>query len=216
MSRKITVSLLLGFLMCLAVSVAYAQDGPRPTPTNIVPTTPPPETTPEPANSNTHGTVRGFVYVDVNGDGRCVNTGVAGEEPAAGIPVEFVSSDEKYVITHTSGENGDYELAGAGQSNWRVTAKPDAEWVVTSENPQYGLVSADNLAATDVNFCVVRGGTAVYPMVSLANVTAEGEYFLPDSGAAAATPTTTLWPVLMGLSLIALGLVWRWYEISRK
>ena len=176
MSRKITVSLLLVFLMSLVVSVAYAQDGPRPTPTpDGLPTTPPPEITPEPSSSNKHGTVRGFVYTDVNGDGRCVNTGVAGEEPAAGIPVEFVSSDEKYVITHTSGENGSYELAGAGQSNWRVTAKPDAGWVVTSENPQYALVSADSLAAADVNFCVVKGGTAVYPMLTLETVTAEGE-----------------------------------------
>ena len=217
MPRKIIVSLLLTLLMSLAVSVAYAQDGPRPTPTpDGVPTTPPSETTPEPSSSNKHGSVRGFVYTDVNGDGRCVNTGVAGEEPIKGIPVEFVSSDEKYVITHTSGENGSYELAGAGQSNWRVTAKPDAEWVVTSENPQYGLVSADNLVADGMDFCVAKGGTAVYPMVALETVTVAGEYFLPDSGAATTTPTTTLWPLLIGLGLIALGLVWHGYEISRK
>ena len=77
MSRKITVSLLLVFLMSLAVSATYAQDTPRPTPTEIGSTVPP-ETTPEPSGS-THGTVRGFVYIDTNGDGKCVNTGVAGE-----------------------------------------------------------------------------------------------------------------------------------------
>ena len=210
MLRKITVSLGLSLLMCLLVSVAYAQDGPRPTPTNI-----PPESSSRDAN----GTVRGYVYVDVNGDGQCVNTGVVGEEPAAGISVEFVSSNEQYVFTHTSGKNGDYELAAAGQSNWRVTAKPSSEWVVTSENPQYALVSKDNLAATDVNFCVgkggVTGGTAVYPMIPPLTVASTEDYVLPEAGAAAA-PTTTLLPLFLGLSLIAFGLVWRWYEISRK
>lgn len=222
MSRKITVIVLLAISMCLTVSAAYAQDGPRPTPTDIVPSQPTPESTPESESSNNNrlGTVRGVIYVDVNGDGQCVNTGVAGEEPAAGIPVEFVSSDEKYVITHKSGENGDYELAGAGQSNWRVTAKPDSEWIVTSENPQYGLVSADNLAATDVNFCVGKGvSTAVYPMIeslSASEVPADGEYVLPEAGASAAERNATLLPLLLGLLFVALGFGLRWYEISRK
>ena len=52
MSRKIIVSVLLGLLMCFMVTVAYAQDGPRPTPTDIgaVPVTPEPtaEATSEP------------------------------------------------------------------------------------------------------------------------------------------------------------------------
>lgn len=229
MSRKLAISVVLsifiGVMLLTTVSVTYAQDGPRPTPTDIVPVTPPPETTPEPtsesggSSSNQLGNVRGFIYIDVNGDGQCMNTGVAGEDPAAGIPVEFVSSDEKHVITHTSGENGDYELAGAGHSNWRVTAKPGADWVVTSENPQYGLVAKDHLSATDVNFCVSKGGvTAVYPMIaplSASDVPADGTYVLPEAGAPAATPTTTLWPILFGLSLIILGLGWRWYEVNK-
>jgi SdrD B-like domain len=210
MSRKISVSLLLACLMCLMVSVVYAQDGPRPTPTDIGPTAP---GTPEPPSS-ARGTVRGFVYADVNGDGRCMNTGVAGEEPVAGVPVEFVNSDGKYVITHTSGENGAYELAGAGQSNWRVTAQTGSDWVVTSENPRYALVSADNLAATDVNFCVAKAGTAVYPLTAPLTFSSNN-YVLPDSGAPA-QPTTIFWPVLLGLGLIAFGLAWRWNEISRK
>ncbi|MBE2222521.1 MAG: hypothetical protein IAF02_13320 [Anaerolineae bacterium] len=211
MLRKITVSLGLALMMCLLASVAYAQDGILPTPTN---------TPRESSSSDVRGTVRGYVFVDVNGDGNCVNTGIAGEEPAAGISVEFVSSDEQQVITHTSGEKGDYELAAAGASNWRVTAKPGSEWVVTSENPQYALVSKDHLAATDVNFCVSKGGvmgvtgvTAVYPMIP--PVVSVENTVLPEAGAAAATPTTTLLPLLLGLSLIALGLVWRWYEKTR-
>jgi hypothetical protein len=224
MSRKITISVVLsifiGVMLLTTVSVSYAEDGPRPTPTDIGTVTPPPETTPEPegSSSNRSGNVRGFVYIDVNGDGQCMNTGIAGEEPAAGIPVEFVSSDEQYVFTHTSGEKGDFELAGAGQSNWRVTVKPGAEWVVTSENPQYGLVAKDHLSATDVNFCVSKGGvTAVYPMIaplSVSDVPADSAYVLPEAGAPAAAPTTILWPLLLGLSLIVLGLGWRWYEVK--
>lgn len=215
MPRKITVSLLLVILMSLAVSVAYAQDGPRPTPTDIGPTAPPPETTPEPSNGS-HGTVRGFVYTDVNGDGKCVNTGVVGEEAVMGIPVEFVSSDKKHVLMNTSGENGAYELAGAGQSYWQVTAKPDSEWVVTSVNPQSALVAADSLVAADVNFCVAKAGTAVYPIAAPISAGASEEYFLPESGAAAAAPSPTLALVLIGLVFIATGLGWRWYEVSRK
>jgi hypothetical protein len=147
MSRKIIVSLLLVFLMSLAVSAVSAQDGPRPTPPDLSTPMPPAETTPEPSRGNVHGSVRGFVYLDVNGDGRCVNTGLAGEEAVAGIPVEFVSSDEKHVITNNSAVNGAYELAGAGLSYWRVTAKPDSAWVVTSENPLYAPVTVESLAA---------------------------------------------------------------------
>lgn len=220
MSKKITISVVLSIFIGVVlsssmVSGVQAQATPtRPVPPDISTATPESGG----SNSNRLGTVRGFVYIDVNGDGQCMNTGVAGEDPASGIPVEFVSSDEKYVITHTSGENGDYELAGAGHSNWRVTAKPGDGWVVTSENPQYGLVSKDHLSATDVNFCVSKGGiTAVYPMiapVSVSEVPEDGTYVLPEAGAPAATPTTILWPMLLGISLIVLGLGWRWYEVK--
>lgn len=218
MPRKITVSLLIVILMSLAVSTAYAQTTPTPpwpTPTDIGSTVPP-ETTPEP-DGNTHGTVRGFVYIDVNGDGNCVNTGVAGETAIKGVAIEFVSSDKEHVITNTSAENGAYELAGAGLSYWQVTAKPDAAWVVTSVNPQSALVSADNLVAAGVNFCVAKAGTAVYPIVAPVSATlAEETYFLPASGAPATAPAPTLWLLLIGLSFIAIGLGWRWYEISRR
>lgn len=213
MPRKVAVSLILVLLMSLAVSVVSAQDTATPwaTPTNLGVPSVPPKTTPEPGN-NSQGTVRGFVYVDVNGDGKCVNTGVAGEEAVQGIPVEFVSSDKKYVITNISAANGAFELAGAGQSYWQVTAKPDAAWVVTSVNPQSALVAEDNLVAANVNFCVAKAGTAVYPMVApLSAPLAADTYFLPESGAAVA-PFLTVWLILIGFSFLALGFGWRWYE----
>lgn len=217
MSRKISVSLLLAFLMSLAVTVVFAQDGPgpRPTPTDY------PKT----------GSVRGFVYMDVNGDGRCVETGVAGEVPIAGIPVKFTSSDGNYVFTHNSGENGAFELAAAGLSNWQVAADPDSAWIVTSENPRYALVTEDRLLALGVNFCVQKTGTAVspvaagsyenvYPTVVYSAPPSEAAadssgYVLPEAGASAPN-MIIFWPMLVGLGLITLGIVWRWYEISRQ
>lgn len=214
MSRKISVSLLLAVLLSLVVSAVYAQEGPRPTPTDF------PKT----------GSVRGFVYVDVNGDGRCVETGVAGEVPIAGIPVKFTSSDGNYVFTHNSGENGAFELAAAGLSNWQVAADPDSAWIVTSENPRYALVAEGSLVATDVNFCVQKTGTAVSPAAAGAYenvyptiaspaaaeaVSDSGEYVLPEAGAAAPN-MIVFWPLLLALGLIALGIVWRWYETARE
>jgi hypothetical protein len=131
-----------------------------------------------------HGTVRGAVYQDVNGDGRCVDTGVAGEEPVEGITIQFISSDEEHEIYLSSGKNGTYGLADAGFSNWKVTAQPNSDWVVTSLNPQYAYIHQDNTEVVDVNFCVAKVGywqpgfpsQPVYP----------GGVVLPESGAPAA------------------------------
>ena len=70
-------------------------------------------------------------------------------------------------------------LAAAGQSYWRVTAKPDAtKYVVTSQNPLYAPVYPENgLAQTGYNFCVSQGTNAVI--------------ILPESGAAASSMTST-------------------------
>jgi hypothetical protein len=145
------------------------------------------------------GTVRGTVHKDVNGDGRCINTGVAGEDPVAGIPIEFVSSDEETVVTLQTGDNGTYGLAAAGQSVWRVTAKPNAaEWVVTSENPLYAPVLPGQLVQTGIDFCVGNAANAVI--------------ILPESGAPASGPP--IWVVVtavlgFGLFVAGFGLEWR-------
>lgn len=116
------------------------------------------------------GTIRGAVYQDVNGDGKCVNTGVAGENPVSGVSLEFVSGDGNYTIHLYTGENGTYGLADAGFSNWRVTATPSSEWVVTSQNPQFAYINFDKTEALGVNFCVAKVGywsgpiTPVFPI----------------------------------------------------
>ncbi len=154
------------------------------------------------AQSDDTGYITGAVYKDVNGDGRCIDTGVEGEDPVEGVTIEFVSSDEATVVTLTTADNGTYGLAGAGESYWRVTAKPDAaKYVVTSENPLYAPVFPDDgLVQTGYNFCVSGGTNAVI--------------ILPQSGAAASGNNIVLWvTAVFGLALIGAGIV---LEIKRR
>ena len=145
------------------------------------------------AQSDERGTIRGAVYIDVNGDGQCVNTGIAGEDPVSGVEIQFVSSDEATVVTLTTGEDGTYGLAAAGQSIWQVTARPDpAKWTVTSENPLYAPVLPESLIQTDVNFCVGQGANAII--------------VLPQSGGAAANPSQMILAfAVLGLAIFFAG-----------
>lgn len=204
MSYKARISFILGLVLLLIASVAQAQD-PQPTPTNTprpTPTNMAPPTSPPPAPSaNVQGSIRGVVYADVTGNGRCVNTGVAGETAVPNVPIEFMSSDEKTIITHTSGENGVFELAAAGESYWRVTAKPPAGWVVTSENPRYAPIYPETPLATDVNFCVMRVTAVPLPAPPTSGI------LLPDSGAPAnSAANISLWLAIAGFGLILVGL----------
>lgn len=189
MKKTITISLILMLMLAMMVGAVSAYDG-------------------------SHGTIRGAVYQDVNGDGKCVNTGVAGEETVAGVSLEFVSSDEEHVIHLYTGENGTYGLAEAGFSNWKVTAQPSSEWVVTSTNPLYANIDSDNTEATGVNFCVAKvgywnpapgfPGNPIYPGGQL-----PPSMVLPESGAPATTHFTTLLTAviaLVGMSFIMLGI----------
>ncbi|NHZ72765.1 MAG: hypothetical protein GWP17_06750 [Aquificales bacterium] len=155
------------------------------------------------AYGNGRGTIRGAVYQDVNGDGQCVNTGVAGEEPVVGVSLEFVSSDEQHVIHLYTGENGTYGLAEAGLSNWKVTATPSSDWVVTSTNPQYALIDFDNAEATDVNFCVAKVGYWTGPVYPVQPIYPGGvvppAIILPESGAPAVNHNTGLLTAVVAL-----------------
>lgn len=156
------------------------------------------------AQSADTGSISGAVYKDVNGDGRCVDTGVAGEVPVQGVTIEFVSSDEATVVTLTTADNGTYGLAAAGQSYWRVTAKPDAaKYFVTSENPRYAPVfPADGLVQTGYNFCVSDGTLGV-----IGTGGTNAVIILPESGAAASGSNTLLWvTAVLGLALVGVGI----------
>jgi hypothetical protein len=82
------------------------------------------------------GTIRGTIYLDVNGDGSC-RSGNSGEGvPVPNIDLTFdtVSDDQSAVLY--SGSNGTYGLPSAGKGTWLVTAVPNpALWTVTSTNP---------------------------------------------------------------------------------
>lgn len=146
------------------------------------------------------GSIRGAVYHDVNGDGVCVGTGVAGEDPVPGIDIEFVSSDEATVITLYTGDDGTYGLVAAGQSIWRVSAKPDpTKWFVTSENPLYvPVLPEDGLVQTGVNFCISQGAFIGGP--------GNAVIILPESGAAATgAPGWLAAAGLTGLALVFAG-----------
>ena len=154
------------------------------------------------AQTDERGSISGAVYLDVNGDGQSVETGVTGEDPVEGVTIEFVSSDEATVVTLTTAENGTYGLAAAGQSYWRVTAKPDAaKYLVTSENPLFAPVfPADGLVQTGYNFCLSTGTNAVI--------------ILPESGAAATESHHWVWvTAVFGLGLVGIGL---FLELKRR
>ena len=153
------------------------------------------------------GSIQGFVYEDVNGDGKCVNTGVDGEGPVEGVDVEFVSSDEKTIITLYSGPEGIYGLFAAGSSYWRVTAKPNADWVVTSENPLYAPLDDDNRAVVDVNFCVRKANAAGSATVILP-YTQSATVILPESGAS--HPNVTGIVAAVGALFVIVGLALEW------
>ena len=188
MKKTITMGLALMMLLALTVSIASAYgDG--------------------------KGTIRGAVYQDMNGDGKCVNTGVAGEEAVAGVSLEFVSSDGNHTIHLYTGENGTYGLAEAGFSNWKVTATPGSDWVVTSVNPLYANINYGSEEALDVNFCVAKvgywTGQPVYPVQPIyIGGQVPASVVLPESGAPAVSNYVTLLTAVVafaGFGFIMLG-----------
>ena len=160
--------------------------------------------------------IRGAVFLDVNLDGKCVNTGVEGEVVVVGIPVEFVSGDGAHVITLTTGDDGTYGLVAVGHGTWTVTAKPDAsKYVVTSTNPLKATISDDNHIETGVNFCIAGGSGANGVVVGGAPGIIVLPVVLPESGAPAQTVNVTgllvVATAVFGLALIVIGagLEWR-------
>lgn len=142
-------------------------------------------------SDRSRGTIRGAVYEDVDGDGRCVNTGVAGEDPVPNIDIVFTNGPIR--VTLYTGANGTYGLASAGQGSWTVTANPNRAWTITSENPLHVRVLPDNeLVQTGVNFCAER--TGLDPVPTTAPPAAS------ESETAVTTPATEKTPSIAELS----------------
>lgn len=170
MRKFIHTALLLSVLLVSTVGLLHAQD--------------------------THGFIQGRVYKDVNGDGKCVGTGIAGEDPIPNVNVQFTNSDGEVVITHYSGPEGIFGLVRAGFSWWEVKVLPPAGWYVTSEPIINVPVFEDSLSHDAVNFCLSQGTSTV----GVARVVA----LLPQSGAAANSGLTVV--AAIGALLLVAGL----------
>lgn len=166
----------------IGVSAVAAQE-PRPTPTNE----PPPV---EEGSEDVRGSIRGNVRLDANGDGVCI-----GEAAQPGIPIEFVSNDGETSVFLQSGADGSYGLVAAGLGTWQVTARPGAEFVVTSQNPRSAFIGEDQRLALGIDFCVAKAGT-------VAPVTV-----LPAAGASPGAGLLVLALVLAGTLLLAAGAI---------
>lgn len=190
MKKQLHAFLITLSLSLLLVAPAVAQT-PRPTPTNVAP-----------QSTDTRGSIFGSVYADVDGDGNCIGTGVAGEEPLSGVTIQFTSSDGATVIPLTSGADGSYGLVAAGESNWEVLVLPNNGTSVSSTNPRYVPVYRDEvLDHTGINFCVRQGAAANAVIVNADGTTSGGNatvILAPEAGAPAQTGQPTLF-VLLGL-----------------
>ena len=98
------------------------------------------------------GSIRGTVYLDENGNGKCVDEG---EPIHPGVPIEFVSDDGKWSTYLQTGDDGTYGLVSAGYGTWQVSARPNAnDFVVTSEPTIAVFVGSEEKLALNINFCI--------------------------------------------------------------
>lgn len=102
----------------------------------------------------TRGTIRGTVYLDANGDGRCGSG--TGELPVPNIDLTFVTLANDQRAALYTGSNGTYGLPSVGAGDWVVTAVPSPTlWRVTSPNPvQVAISDRDGWVKLNVDFCV--------------------------------------------------------------
>ncbi len=170
MAKRIVLFVVVASILSLAVGVVWARES--------------------------NGSIRGTVYQDLNADGRCVDTG---EPVLVGTPIKFVSNDGKTTLYLQSGENGTYGLVAAGYGTWTVTADPNNEWVVTSQNPIEAFLGSEQLLVLGVDFCLAKVGTVPPQTV------------LPESGAAIAPILLAAMTVGAGLAVTGIGL-----EVRRR
>jgi hypothetical protein len=122
-----------------------------------------------------NGSIRGTVYLDANGDGKCVGTG---EAIHPGVPIEFVSDDGKWSTYLQTGDDGTYGLVAAAYGTWTVSARPNPnDFVVTSKPTLSVFIGSEQPLALNVDFCIQTKGGPIQnrPVGTL----------LPSSGAAA-------------------------------
>jgi hypothetical protein len=194
MNRKPLLAIGIALLSLAFFAASVNAQEPRPTPTNV------PSSVPETAGPADDGSIRGTIYEDLNGDGKCG----PGDPILAWIPIQFVSDDGGRTTAYLqSGDNGTYGLVAAGYGDWNVSADPPAPWVVTSAKTVKVSLSREQNLALNVDFC-------------LANIeTVQRRVTLPQAGAPLASMAVALFAVL-GMAFMGLGLGWRRFVENRS
>lgn len=156
------------------------------------------------------GSIRGTVYLDRNGDGKCVDTG---EPTHPGVPIEFVSNDGQWSTFLATGDDGTYGLVAAAYGTWTVSARPNAnDFVVTSTATKSVFIGEDERVALNVDFCIqeIDGPITTTSGTNIATFT--NVIFLPASGAAA-NNTPYYIAFALGFLLFAAGAV---FHLKRR
>lgn len=167
---RLKIALVSAVFLLLTAGVAYAQTDDAP---------------------EANGSIRGTVYLDKDGDGKC--TGEEKEPVHAGTPIEFVSNDGKYTTFLQSGSNGTYGLVAAGYGTWKVSARPNAnDFVVTSKPTLNVFISKESPLALGIDFCIREKKGVTTPAV------------LPAAGGAASNVGFVV-ALGAGFSLLAAG-----------
>ncbi|UCG24432.1 MAG: hypothetical protein JSW55_00030 [Chloroflexota bacterium] len=139
------------------------------------------------AQTTVKGAIRGTVYNDTNADGVCGD----GDPTLASIPIDF-TPDGGQTISLITGADGTYGLASVTLATWRVTVKPPAGWVATSQSTITVVLSTEQPVAENVNFCLAQTTTGTTPPTTL-----------PESGASA--PPILLITAVLGVALLLAG-----------
>ena len=127
------------------------------------PITPGPRPTVSPSNGKTSedkvgGSIRGTVYEDQNGDGKCANTGEPG---LPGVTLDLNYGEKTKTVI--SGDDGTYAPVAMGLGTWTVMVKPPSGWYVTSAHERPASLSSDQLLALGVDFCLAKDAAALPP-----------------------------------------------------
>lgn len=184
--KKLQFAFLFGLFIILLAIPVHAQDpAVRPTPTNV------PIVGAQGAQNG--GSIRGTIYNDTNGDGKCSGTN---EPVLTGVPIEFISNDGQTVLYLQSGSDGTYGLVAAGFGTWQVSAKPPANYAVTSAKTLSVFISEEQQLSLGNDFCLRQAsGSTINP----------APVVLPESGAPAAP---VLWlAAIVGLFLMGVGVL---------
>ena len=132
---------------------------------NRPPVTPGPRPTVSPSKGDTsddkvRGSIRGTVYEDRNGDGKCAGTGEMG---LPGVPLDLINGE--HTLAMISGNDGTYAPVAVGLGTWTVTVKPPSDWRVTSQNNREAFLSKEQLLVLGVDFCLARDAPPISPVM---------------------------------------------------